>query len=127
MRQTLFVIAASVLGVLAVIVLAANLNGKKLFFIVNDRICFITIGVIGLAMCGFGITRNLPDINWLSPFNFIAYILGGLAIILAIIIFSDRNILFIKNYRIASVVLMGIIAAKWLLVLFHDYLWARKL
>ncbi len=121
MRHIIFVIAASVLGVLAFIVLWFNLNGKKLFFITNDRVSFITIGVIGLAMCGFGITRNLSGINWQSPFNILAYILGGLAILIGYMILSGKDMLFIKNYKIASVTLSCIIIAKWLVVFVHDY------
>jgi|LSQX01.2.fsa_nt_gb peptidoglycan/LPS O-acetylase OafA/YrhL len=122
MKHVIFVISASILGVLAIIVFLANINGKKLFFITDDRMSFITIGVIGLAMCGFGITRNLSGINWISPFNFIAYILGGLAVLIGYMILTGKDVLFIKDYKTASVVLMCIIIAKWVMVFVHDYL-----
>ena len=69
MKHMIFVILARILGVLAVIVFLANIRGKKIFFITDDRMSFITIGAIGLAMCGFGITRNLSGINWINPFQ----------------------------------------------------------
>lgn len=119
--KDLFIGAATLLGIIALVIVLLSFNGKKVPFISDgDKGVFISIFVIGLVMCGLGMTRDMANINWLSPYNFIAYIFGAAALFISIMVLAGHKLPFISGYRQATISLIIIMALKWLIVFVHD-------
>ncbi len=107
---------ASILGVLALVVVVAVITGRKLPLINTERAGLIALLVIGMAMCtagGIGKTIN-ATVGWVHPINLLGYVLGALILVVAAFALLNQPILWIRGDRAAILTISVLGLIKWL-------------
>jgi hypothetical protein len=107
------------LGILAV------LTGKSIPLLAGDRAAFFALLIIGFAMCAQGPLRNIQAEQWLQPMNILASLLGGLALLLALIVLFGLDLPLVSDDGVAFSLLAIIICSKVVLAAVHHGLMDR--
>ena len=112
--NSLYIIAAFI-GVLALILVLAQLNDSPIPFISGDREAFFALAIIGFAMCAFGMYASGELYGWLDPFRIVAIVLGVLNLVLVGAIFFQIQLPFISDVQTAFLVLAVLILIKFVI------------
>jgi len=118
------------LGAIAVVVAVLVFLNRPVLFISGDRAGFLTLAVVGFAMCAVaGIGNTQATLGWTHPVTFVGIILGTAALALVVIVltghsstlttfgnvFSQGTVSAVSGDRVAFYLLAGIILVKWVL------------
>jgi len=118
------------LGVIAVVVAVLVFLNRPALFISSDRAGFLTLAVVGFAMCAVaGIGNTQATLGWAHPVTFAGIILGTAALALVVLVltghsntlttfgsvFSQGTATAVSGDRVAFYLLAGIILVKWVL------------
>ncbi len=112
-------IALGVLGAVAILMVSSVLAGKPLPLISSDRATFVVLLIVGMTMCALGPLRKIQPGRWTDPMNVVAIALGGLALLIALVLFSLRGRLPFVSERTATLALAAIMLVKVVLATVH--------
>ncbi len=99
-------------GLISALLVAGVLTNVTLQFGISDRIAFIALVILGLAMCGTGKLGLGVVYGWTNPLHLVGYILGGLGLLLTALILIGVPIPFITTNRAAIIVLSALMLGK---------------
>jgi hypothetical protein len=120
--------AANLLGILAALMVVALLANVRLPLLGSDRAAFISLVVVGMAMCAVGgIGRAQSTLGWTDPVTLVGIVIGSLALVLIAAVLAGRadflepvaalvggtSTAESSTDRAATLVLGGLIALKW--------------
>jgi hypothetical protein len=120
--------AANLLGILAALMVVALLANIRLPLLGSDRAAFISLVVVGMAMCAVGgIGRAQSTLGWTDPVTLVGIVIGSLALVLIAAVLAGRADFLApvaalvggtstaesSTDRAATLVLGGLIALKW--------------
>jgi hypothetical protein len=120
--------AANLLGILAALIVVTLLANVRLPLLGSDRAAFISLVVVGMAMCGLGgIGRAQSTLGWTDPVTLVGIVVGSLALVLIAAVLAGRADFLApvaalvggtstaesSMDRAATLVLGGLIALKW--------------
>lgn len=111
-------ILSSVMGVAAVVVLAAYLLGWKVPLIGSDRTALLILAGVGFGMCMLAMDRTVTGLGWTHPITLIGSGLGVLLILLVIAMLAGWRLPFIPNDRAALLAVAFLGLVKWGLGIF---------
>jgi hypothetical protein len=97
------------------------LFNKKNSILNNDKKYMIACFSIGFAMCCFGITRNLAELNWLSPLTILSCIIGIALTAVFVLMLIKGKCGFLDSYRAATVVIFILVISKWGIQILQDF------
>ncbi len=121
-------IMSMLLGMLVVYIVTAVPANTRVPFVGSDRAAFFSVFVLGFIMCAIaGIGRTQVTLGWLHPITIIGTVLGILALVLAIAVFTGRTAFLsaaatifgastasvVSDDRVALIALTAIIFSKW--------------
>ncbi len=87
------------------------------------RQIFIALFVVGFALCiRGGIGKISANNDWLSPFAFLGYLLGILAIAIFIFTLTGHKFPFVSDDKQAIFFLGGIVVAKFVIGFIYSLL-----
>ncbi len=110
---------ASILGLLALVVVVALLTGRKVPLINSDRAGLIAVLVIGMLMCmagGIGKTIN-ATVGWTHVINLLGYLLGAMILVVAAMALLKQPFFWVNSER-AAILTIGVLGLiKWLIAM----------
>ena len=112
--NSLYIIAA-LIGVLALILVLAQLNDSPIPFISGDREAFFTLAIIGFASCSFGMYASGELYGWLDPFRILLMVIGVFNLVLVGAVFFQIELPFISDVETAFLVLAVLILIKFVI------------
>jgi hypothetical protein len=98
------------LGLAAALLAAAVLTGLSQTLGVSDRLAFIALVVVGMAMCTTGM--KLDRYGWTNPFNLFGIVAGAAALALVGAALLNIHLPFIAGDREAVAALTAIMVVK---------------
>ena len=108
-------IFAALIGVLALILVLAQLTDSPIPFISGDREAFFALAIIGFAMCSFGMYASGELYGWLDPLRILAIVIGILNLVLVGAVFFQIQLPFISDDQTAFLVLAVLILIKFVI------------
>jgi len=69
-------VATIALGIVATLLVAAVVTGRRVPLLRSDRAVLLALLVIGMAMCSRGIGRALASFGWVHPITLTGVVLG---------------------------------------------------
>lgn len=114
-----------VLTLLAAAIVFIGATGRKVPVLSNTRMDIILVVLLGLAICSqAGIGRIAATGQWSHPQAIIAYILGGLILLIALAVFIGWKLPWIQNDQQALIAIAILVGLKFVNAITH-YLLAR--
>lgn len=114
-----------VLTLLAAAIVFIGATGRKVPVLSNIRMDIVLVVLLGLAICSqAGIGRIAATGQWSHPQAIIAYILGGLILLIALAVFIGWKLPLIQNDQQALVAIAILVGLKFVNAITH-YLLAR--
>ena len=110
---------ASILGLLALVVVVGLLTGRKVPLINSDRAALIALMVIGMLMCmagGIGKTIN-ATVGWTHVINLLGYLLGAVILAVALMALYNQPFLWVRSERAAVLTISVLGLLKWLIAM----------
>ncbi len=110
-----------ILGIVAAFVVWAIF--KHCFpLVTDDRSAFLALFGAGFLLCSVGLSLagGQRGFSWLHPLTMLAAVTGTAALILGAIVLFNRPLPFGLSMRQASLLMTGIIFAKWALTYLHQ-------
>lgn len=92
------------------------------FLALTYKQIFVGTFFIGMFFCARGINRIAQNGDWLHPIAFIGYFFGIAAIILFLLKMFNSKIPFISSDRNAVILLLAIIALKFIAGIVYQFL-----
>lgn len=108
-------LAASLLGIVALVLIVSTWSGRRLPLIQNDRASLIALLVIGFAMCmAGGISKTInAQVGWGHAINLIGYLVGILILIVAGSALFHLPLFWLTSDRAAILTIAALVAVKW--------------
>lgn len=77
----------------------------------SDKIILIAVTLLGMALCSVGIGQVAARAEWMQPLSIIAYIIGGLVLIIAGAALFNISLPLITDARAAwiAILVLGIL------------------
>jgi hypothetical protein len=105
-------------GIIGLISLYGGLSGQKILFVNNARTASITLAVVGFIMCSTGALAPFINKAPVHPLSLAGYILGVLALTIALIQIFNWNVPIFGVPRYALISLGLIIVVKIIIARF---------
>jgi hypothetical protein len=103
---------ASVFGLVAAVLVVGVLTNVVLAMGVSDRIAFFALVVVGMTMCALGGISQAPRHGWWHPISITGYVLGALALLLAVAVLLRIPMPWIATERAALMALTVLLLIK---------------
>jgi len=119
------VIAPTIIGLalLAAVVVFIGVTGKKVPLLSNSRVDIILLVIIGMAMCTQGgIGRVAATGEWTHPLSILAYVLGGLILLITLAVFAGWKLPYIHTDQQALLAIAILVVLKVVNAVTHDLL-----
>lgn len=107
------------LGILAALLVFATLTGRRMPLLASDRAALLALVIIGMAMCSQSIARVAATGAWLHPLSILAYLLGGVVLLIGIAALFERQVPLLASYYQSIAAVAVIAAVKVLITGFH--------
>ena len=91
------------------------MSNVRIPFIHTYRAAFFVLFVVGFVLCALGGVSQAPSYGWTHPISVAGYLLGVVAVFLAVSVGLRRYAGPIADERAAFFALLGIIVAKFVL------------
>jgi len=122
-KSTVLSPSVLVLAVLSAGVLWVSLGSIKIPILSNPRVAVIVLMVLGMAMCAQGGIGRVSAANaWTHPLSILAYLLGGLILLVALAVFTGWKLPLIAGESSALVAVAALMGLKVLVSLAHTFL-----
>ena len=109
-------LAATVLGLLAALIVLALLTGRRLPLISSDRAGLVALAVIGFLMCTLdGINQVVGRVGWVHPVTLIGSVLGALILLVVVAALAGIKLPLVASARQAVIAVAAMGLAKWVL------------
>lgn len=112
----------NILGLLAILLVAAVISGLKIPFISNEKVAMIALLVIGMAVCSTGIGRVASVNGWAHPVSIAGYVNGALILMIGAAALLGKSLPFIPDGRVALIVVLLLMIDKYVLTRIHPLL-----
>lgn len=99
-------------GIASAVLVAAVLTNVALQFGIGDRMAFIALVILGLAMCSSGKLGAGAVYGWANPLHLAGYVLGTLGLVFAALVLLGVSIPFIATDRAAIIALAVLMLVK---------------
>jgi hypothetical protein len=96
-----------------------GLTNRTFLWVRSEISALITIGVIGMALCTRGIGRVAETGAWAHPLSILAYLVGLAIIVITVLAALGQPIPLIPSTRSAIMVIVVMIAVKFLISFLH--------
>jgi hypothetical protein len=87
--------------------------------LISDKIILIALTIMGMAICSVGIGQVSARGEWLHPLSIVAYVLGGLVLLIAAAALLNISLPLIPDARAAWVAILVLAIAKIALTQLH--------
>ncbi len=99
-------------GLVSALLVTAVLTNVALQFGISDRIAFIALVILGMAMCGTGKLGLGAALGWANPLHLVGYVLGALGLILTALVLLSVPVPYIATDRAAIIALSILMLVK---------------